>query len=225
MTWMFRARANHERASADRLRRQQRPRPHLTQCITACGRLRWTVLLPLALIACSTAGAVDQSLPEVETLIMHERARQVTVSTGHGLARLDSNTVEEGVAGAILLNSDLIVDGVFRDAGLSSTVEGGRIVGTMHGQCTTVGGALSLSAAGTPGTIAKCEQGLNFYDRGQVLVSGLIEQQNFEHNVPQHLAVIGGTDRFVGAVGELIVTQLVFPGVIKRLELRLEHKL
>lgn len=184
----------------------------------------WMSLLPLVLVSCSTAGALEPESLDTEVLVLHERARQITVSTGSGLARLDGDRVEEGVAGAILLNSELILDGTFREAGLQSTVEGGRIVGTMHGQCITVGGALSLAPAGTPGTIAKCEQALNFYDRGQVLVSGLIEQQNFEHNMPQQLAVLGGTGKFAGATGELTVTQLVFPGVVKKLELKLERR-
>jgi len=179
--------------------------------------------LCLLLSACSTAEAHEPAEPASETLVLHELARQVTVAQGFELVRLDAAKVEEGVAGAILLNSDLIVDGTFKPSGLSSTVDGGRVVGTMHGQCTTTGGGLSLTLGGAPGTVAKCEQSLNFYERGQVLVSGLIEQQNFESNVPQHLAVIGGTGSFVGVRGELTVTQLVFPGVVKLLSLRLER--
>ena len=182
-------------------------------------------LLCLSLASCSTAEALDPDPGEPEVLVMHEVARQITVSKGYEMTRLDGPKVEEGVGGAILLNSELIVNGTFVDAGLKSSVEGGSVIGTMHGGCLTTGGALSLTPAGTPGTIAKCEQALNFYGRGQVLVSGLIEQQNFEHNVPQRLAVVGGTGTFVGAKGELIVTQLIFPGVVKRLELRLERPL
>ena len=178
-------------------------------------------VLYLSLAACSTAEALDPGPLEPETLIMHEVARQITVSKGYEMTRLDGPKVEEGVGGAILLNSELIVGGTFQEAGLKSTVVGGNVIGTMHGGCMTTGAGLSLTQGGAPGTVAKCEQGLNFYGRGQVLVSGLIEQQNFEHNVPQHLAVIGGTGTFVGATGELIVTQLVFPGVVKQLELRL----
>lgn len=178
-------------------------------------------VLYLFLASCSTAEALDPGPSQPETLVMHEVARQITVSKGFELTRLDAVKVEEGVGGAILLNSDLIVGGTFQEAGLKSTVTGGNVIGTMHGSCITSGGGLSLTSGGMPGTIAKCEQGLNFDGRGQVLVSGLIEQQSFEHNVPQHLAVIGGTGNFVGATGELIVTQLVFPGVVKQLELRL----
>lgn len=183
----------------------------------------WTAVLPFALVACSTAEALDSDAGGSETLVLHERARQVTVSQGYELTRLDGPEVEADVGGAILLNSDLIVDGTFHEDGLRSTVEGGQVVGTMHGICTTTGGGLSLTPDGNLGTIAICEQGLSFYDRGQILVSGLIEQQSFEDNVPQHLAITGGTGTFVGVEGELIVTQLVFPGLIKRLELRLER--
>jgi hypothetical protein len=179
------------------------------------------VFLCLGFAACSTAEALEPGAAQPETLVMHEVARQITVSQGYEMTRLDGPKVEEGVGGAILLNSELVVGGTFREAGLKSTVEGGNIVGTMHGACITTGAGLSLTSGGMPGTVAKCEQALNFYGRGQVLVSGLIEQQNFESNVPQQLAVIGGSGSFVGTTGELIVTQLVFPGVVKRLELRL----
>jgi hypothetical protein len=181
------------------------------------------LLTCLAQEACSTAEALDPVESEPEVLVLHELARQVTVAQGFELLRLDSAKVEEGVGGSILLNSDLIVNGTFKDQGISSTVEGGLVVGTMHGICTTTGAGVSLTSGGMPGTVAKCEQGLNFYGRGQVVVSGLIEQQDFEHNEPQHLAVLGGTGAFVGVTGELVVTQLVFPGVVKKLELRLER--
>src|SRR5262245_22944960 len=151
---------------------------------------RVIVLLALTLPACSSSEALDPPASSGETLSLLELARQVTVTKGFELTRLDAPSAEEGVGGAILLNSELILDGVFKEAGLQSTVEGGRIVGTMHGQCTTTGGAMSLANGGLLGTIAQCVQSLNFYERGQVVVSGLIEQQNFEHNAPQTIAVI-----------------------------------
>lgn len=185
-------------------------------------RANVSLLLGVVLVGCSRAEAADPA-KGFETLVMHELASQVTVSKGHELARLDGPKVEEGVGGAILLNSELIIDGTFVEAGADSTVEGGRVIGTMHGECMTSGGALSLTVGGTLGTIAKCEQALNLHDRGQVIVSGLIEQQNFEHNQPQSLAVLGGTGDFVGVTGELVVTQLVFPGIVKHLELRIRR--
>lgn len=177
----------------------------------------------VALQGCSSAEATEPAAGEPEIVVLHELAKQVTVAQGFELLRLDGARVEDGVAGAILLNSELIVNGKFKSRGLASTVEGGLVVGTMHGVCTTTGGGLSLTSGGMLGTVAKCEQGLNFYGRGQIVVSGLIEQQDFEHNEPQHLAVLGGTGTFSGVRGELIVTQLVFPGVVKKLELRLER--
>ncbi len=178
-------------------------------------------LAPLAAAGCASAEAADNDAADVEVLMLHEVAKQITVSKGYELTRLDQPDVQDGVGGAILLNSELIAQGTFRENGTDSSVEGGTVIGSMHGECTTSGGGLSLRPKGKLGTVAKCEQALSFYDRGQVIVSGLIEQQSFEDNQPQSLAVVGGTGDFVGVTGELVVTQLVFPGLIKQLELRL----
>lgn len=181
---------------------------------------RWlAATMPLAAVACSSAAASDATEPEI--IVLHEVAKQVTVSKGFELARLDGPDVEEGVGGAILLNSELVANGTFHEMGTDSTVKGGKVIGTMHGECMTSGGDLSLRRGAKRGTVAKCEQAMNFYGRGQVILSGLVEQQSFEDDVPQSLAVLGGTGDFVGVTGELVVTQLVFPGLIKKLELRL----
>jgi len=181
----------------------------------------WLLLVAPFAAGCSSAEAADDEPADIEILTLHEVAAQVTVSKGYELTRLDEPEVQEGVGGVILLNSELVAQGTFKEKGTDSTVEGGIIIGSMHGQCTTSGGGLSLRQKGKLGTVAKCEQALNFYDRGQVIVSGLIEQQRFEDNHPQSLAVLGGTGDFVGVTGEIVVTQLVFPGLIKQLELRL----
>jgi len=75
-----------------------------------------------------------------------------------------------------------------------------------------------------PGSVAECEQAINLHGRGQIQVSGVIQQEEFEAGVEQILTVTGGSGEFLGVWGELRVTQLTFPGVVKKLDLTLRTR-
>lgn len=187
-------------------------------------------VLVLLLSAAMASGCADRNAESAEaprttfertSARYLERATQVAVGTSGELIRLDAigSPVPEGVGNTIFLNSELIEGGTHVEGTFPPEVDGGTVVGTSHGICRHLGGGLSLEPEGNPGLVGKCEQFLVLDGEGQVVVAGMIHQDDFEAGVPQTLAVVGGTGRYRGAWGELTVTQLTFPGILKQLDL------
>jgi hypothetical protein len=153
-------------------------------------------------------------------LTLFEVSKQVSIVDNPAF-RLDINQpADPRVGDALLLNSDLVLGGDLVQTPFPH-VEGGKNVGVMHGICTTVGANLKLTNSEDEplGTAAKCEQSLVVQNRGQIVISGLINQVAFEAGIPQTLAITGGTGDFQTMRGEVRITQLVFPGIVKKVEI------
>jgi hypothetical protein len=166
--------------------------------------------------------AIAQSPERKPVLTLFEVSKQVSIIDATAF-RIDLNhPADPRVGDTLLLNSDLFLGGTLVQIPFPH-IEGGKNIGVMHGLCTTVGANLKLStSANEPnGLVAKCEQSIIVQGRGQIVISGMINQTAFEAGMTQVLAITGGTGDFQRARGEVRITQVTFPGIIKKIEISL----